>query len=109
MLRAFTIAQLKNPRAKPATYEGGPVCAADNCETRLSIYNPSAYCALHDHSRAAPDETSRPAIHKAVMERRCAYEKCGALFLATNSRRVYCSDRCRAAAFQQRRESRPAA
>ena len=100
MMRAFTIAQLKDPRAKPATYGGGRVCAEDDCETRLSVYNASAYCALHDHSRT---EMMRAAGPKPAFERRCAAEKCGVLFLATNRKRVYCSDRCRAAVFEQRR------
>ena len=109
VMRTFTIAEIKQPGGKPAVYARDRTCAADNCGTRLSIYNPSAFCALHDHGRAAPDETSRPAIHKAVMERRCAYDKCGVLFLATNSRRAYCSDHCRAAMSQQRRVERRAA
>ena len=100
MMRAFTIAQLKDPRAKLATYGVGRVCAEPDCETRLSMYNPSAYCALHDHSRT---ETMRPAGPKPVIERRCAAERCGVLFLTTNPRRVYCSERCRQAAFQRRR------
>ncbi len=28
-------------------YAAGRVCAAEGCETRLSIYNPQSFCALH--------------------------------------------------------------
>ncbi len=99
MMRAFTIAQLEDPRAKTATYGGGRVCAEHDCETRLSMYNPSAYCALHDHSRTE----TRAAGPKPVLERRCAHEECRMVFLTTNSRRKFCGERCRQAAFLRRR------
>ena len=98
--RAVTAAKSRRSGDKPATYECGRVCAADDCETRLSIYNPSPYCALHDHSRV---KMTRPAGPKPVNERCCAYEKCGALFLTTNPKRTYCSTRCRSAISKQRR------
>jgi hypothetical protein len=30
-----------------ATFEERRVCAEEGCATRLSIYNPDAFCALH--------------------------------------------------------------
>jgi len=33
-------------------YAAGRVCAAPGCATRLSIYNPLAYCALHGALRS---------------------------------------------------------
>ena len=99
-MRTFVATESGRRCDKPMTYACDRICAADNCETRLSIYNPSAYCVLHDHSRV---KTTRPAEPKPVFERHCAYEKCGVLFSTTNPRRVYCSERCRQAAFLQRR------
>jgi hypothetical protein len=31
------------------TYRPGRTCRVDGCDTRLSMYNPNARCALHDH------------------------------------------------------------
>jgi hypothetical protein len=42
------------PRELPPpnrTYERGRVCATDGCETRLSVYNRSAYCWAHAPQR----------------------------------------------------------
>jgi hypothetical protein len=36
----------KLPQATPTT-DGGRVCAAADCATKLSIYNPSATCWQH--------------------------------------------------------------
>jgi hypothetical protein len=33
-------------------YTAGRVCAAPGCGTRLSIYNPLAYCSLHGALRS---------------------------------------------------------
>ena len=33
-------------------YAAGRVCAASGCATRLSIYNPLAYCSLHGALRS---------------------------------------------------------
>lgn len=35
----------KNPQK---TYPKGRVCAQPGCDTRLSMYNPEEYCALHE-------------------------------------------------------------
>ena len=48
---------------KPArTYASGRVCAAPGCSTRLSIYNPLGYCALHRSQRSGRVAT-RPRRH----------------------------------------------
>ncbi|HZA26464.1 MAG TPA: hypothetical protein VE915_02300 [Actinomycetota bacterium] len=40
------------PLARPNhTYRAGRVCGRDGCETRLSIYNRSSYCFLHEPVR----------------------------------------------------------
>jgi hypothetical protein len=31
------------------TYGRGRTCMVEGCDTRLSLYNPSAQCSLHDH------------------------------------------------------------
>lgn len=34
--------------SRPArTYGRGRTCAVENCDTRLSVYNPKPVCALH--------------------------------------------------------------
>ena len=44
------------------TYASGRVCAAPSCSTRLSIYNPLGYCALH-HSQRFRRVATRPRRH----------------------------------------------
>ena len=34
-------------RDRVATFEEHRVCAEEGCATRLSIYNPGAFCSLH--------------------------------------------------------------
>jgi hypothetical protein len=82
------------------TYERGRVCAVPGCTTSLSIYNPSACCALHE--RLSREPTHRRRFDENV-ERRCANDGCQVVFVATNPARRYCSDRCRIYAFQRRR------
>jgi len=82
-------------------YERGRVCARSGCSTRLSVYNPSDYCAAH-----AALATPRPRIHQShgpLSERRCASETCNEVFVSGNPKRLYCCQRCRMAAFQRRR------
>ena len=40
---------------------------------------------------------------KPMVEKTCAFEGCGRVFESANPNRVYCSDRCRMAAFARRR------
>ena len=77
-------------------------CREEGCITVLSIYNPSAYCSLHDrpqHGRRGRQSS------RQVVQRVCANEACAEPFVTTNPARVYCSDRCRMSAFQQRRQA----
>jgi hypothetical protein len=46
-------------RERVATFEKDRVCAAQSCATRLSVYNPTCYCALH-----APQAVSRDPLHQ---------------------------------------------
>ena len=39
--------RLVAPGVPSRIYAAGRVCAASGCVTRLSIYNPMAYCSLH--------------------------------------------------------------
>jgi len=77
-------------------------CAHEGCHTVLSIYNPSSYCGVHDRGR-----TSRPPRQndRKLLERTCANGSCLTSFVTANPARVYCSDRCRMRAFQQRRQN----
>ena len=36
----------------PRTFPRGRLCAEYRCDTRLSVYNDSEYCALHGHQVA---------------------------------------------------------
>jgi hypothetical protein len=78
-------------------YRMGRVCSEPGCGTVLSIYNPSSRCAVHQR-RA--DVIALRRLESEAVERSCA--QCGALFLATNPRRKYCSSRCRSHAFAER-------
>jgi hypothetical protein len=85
----------------------GRVCAADDCSTVLSKYNPSAYCVVHSPAsascRAREGRTAETVEASAPGTRQCANTTCGLWFETTNPRRVYCSDRCRVVAFYARR------
>ncbi len=98
---SYTIAEVMEPRSRPQTYGRGRVCAVDGCGTVLSMYNSSAFCAVHCRFLRLTDVVG-PARAKPVLEVRCAYAGCLAPFLTQNPRRVYCSDRCRHAAFELR-------
>jgi hypothetical protein len=81
-------------------YARGRVCAEPGCETHLSIYNPSPFCALHAVKGDAA--TRRAASRSPLEERVCG--NCGGLFTTNNPRRRYCSDACRMKAWARRRE-----
>ena len=81
------------------TYARGRVCAAADCATVLSVYNDSAFCALHDRALAG---RPRRALHPA-RERAC--DHCGTVFETVNDARRFCSDRCRMAAFARRKRA----
>ena len=86
-----------------AVFGRGRVCAASGCETRLSQYNPSAYCVIHEPlPERRPPKHSKPESRPAE-SRTCDNPLCECEFEATNPRRIYCSDRCRVEAFLERR------
>lgn len=77
-------------------------CTQEGCSTVLSIYNPSAFCSLHE--RRQTDRRARQS-NRQLLHRVCANDACRATFGTSNPARVYCSDRCRMSAFQQRRQA----
>ena len=80
------------------TYPHGRICRAGGCGTVLSAYNSSEFCALHQRAVPRPRRVWRPAV-----ERTC--EHCGIAFESVNEKRLYCSDRCRMAAFARRKRA----
>jgi len=105
MRHAESIGQIKEPRSRPTTFERGRVCGVRGCGTRLSIYNPSRFCAVHEHCLMLLEPTSR-LRRQPVIERHCANDDCGAAFLTQNQSRLYCSDHCRRAAYALRHHLR---
>ena len=88
---------------KTRTYGLGRICVMDGCGTRLSAYNPSNVCALHNGAwQDDAQRISRQADRRDEITRRCAYEDCGREFTTTNPAKKYCSDACRMRAFQAR-------
>lgn len=88
---------------KTKTYGLGRICAVDGCGTRLSAYNPSSVCALHNGAWQDDDHAgARRADPRDEITRRCAFESCGREFTTTNPAKKYCSDACRMRAFQAR-------
>jgi len=85
---------------KVSAYATGRTCAVDGCRTILSTYNPSAYCSVHEPQHVPRRRRQTPS--RPMEERACP--QCGDLFETANPRRRFCSDRCRVAAFQQRRQ-----
>ncbi len=80
-------------------YQNGRICGHSECETILSVYNPLKYCAVHAHLAT---ERRRPTP-RPVTEVAC--ERCGLVFETANPARKFCSDRCRMAAFAQRKRA----
>ncbi len=58
-------AQRVGSEARPPSYAGGRVCAQRSCGTRLSIYNPDPYCALHSLPIAVERRRRRPGVDRA--------------------------------------------
>jgi hypothetical protein len=88
---------------KSKTYGGGRTCTVAGCETRLSTYNPSNICALHNGGWK--DELKRPSRKQRMREemtRYCSFEPCSREFVTSNPAKKYCSDACRMKAFQAR-------
>jgi hypothetical protein len=73
-LRGVLAGPLQPPRP---TYRPGRVCRAKGCRTRLSVYNPTDTCAIHEerrpfhqHARSgrrAQDEPIRPMEERDVL------------------------------------------
>jgi endogenous inhibitor of DNA gyrase (YacG/DUF329 family) len=72
--------------------------AHDGCDTILSIYNPAKYCSAHGN----PAQNAR-RLRPARITRTATCEHCGVPFETANANRMYCSDRCRMAAFSRRK------
>jgi len=80
---------------RPAqTYASGRVCAAPSCSTRLSIYNPLGYCALH-HSQRFRRAATAPAASPigsdpgaALVERRDLRSEDGSETLLSREHRI---------------------
>ena len=83
-----------------AVRERGRICAHKGCDTILSIYNPAKFCSAHVDE--ALGRRRRPGLRAA---RAVACQHCGEEFETRNGRRMYCSDRCRMAAFARRRRA----
>ena len=90
-------------RSRKATYDRGRICSVPGCATILSIYN--AFALLRRArvegrlGRGAPPCQPPPELVT------CARDGCDESFLTTNPARKYCSDRCRAKAFQFRKRA----
>ncbi len=96
-------ARLYSAEQHAPTYGQGRICACKGCNTALSTYNPTSYCALHQsHCELAPRPPRSTAL---AVERICAFAGCGARFVTYNQARKYCSDVCRTKAFQERQRS----
>lgn len=102
VLRFGTVRAMDASSGRVRAFQADRRCREDGCTTILSIYNPSPYCSLHQRRQA--DHRARHT-DREVLQRTCAREMCSAVFLTTNPARVYCSDRCRMSAFQQRRQA----
>lgn len=92
-------------RARLQVRPRGRRCAQEGCATILSIYNPTAYCYLHERSILKDVNQAQPRSDRAPLERRCRLATCGELFETSNPRRFYCSARCRMTAFTLRRRN----
>lgn len=75
------------------------ICAHVGCLTQLSVYNHSDYCALHEQAQKQQHRSSKIGL---LLTRTCANPGCAHVFETTNERRMYCSARCRAAAYHGR-------
>ena len=82
------------------SYQSGRTCAHGDCDTILSIYNPSKYCTVH--SGLAMGRRTR-AMPRPIKEVACGH--CGSAFQTANPARKFCSDRCRMAAFARRKRA----
>ena len=82
------------------SYQSGRICSHPECDTILSVYNPSKYCAMHAGLTSGGRRRGAPRPIREV-----ACEHCGSVFETGNQARKYCSDRCRMAAFARRKRA----
>ena len=82
------------------SYQSGRICFHPECDTILSIYNPSRYCSMH---AALAASGRRRGVPRPIREIAC--EQCGTVFETGNQARKFCSDRCRMAAFARRKRA----
>jgi hypothetical protein len=103
VLRGRSLQSAANGASKTRTYGAGRTCIIEGCGTRLSAYNPSHTCAVHDGFWTEDARRgSRRSAPREEMTRRCSFERCGREFTSANPARRYCSDACRMKAFQAR-------
>ncbi len=102
VIRFGSACAVQSGSARVRAFQADRRCREEGCGTILSIYNPSTYCSLHERRQA--DRRARQSSRE-VLQRVCANGVCGTPFIPTNPARVYCSDRCRMSAFQQRRQA----
>lgn len=90
----------KRGRERAGARPPGRICAHPACATRLSVYNRSDRCALHE--RIDGHQRKLQALRPQLLTRTCARPACGQVFETTSAQRLYCSSRCRTAAYYER-------
>ena len=102
-LRGRSLFRTSDDMLKTRTYGLGRICDVEGCGTRLSAYNPSSVCALHDGAwQDDAHRFARQTDRRDELSRRCAFASCGHEFTTTNPAKKYCCDACRMRAFQAR-------
>jgi hypothetical protein len=81
------------------TFPKGRQCMVPDCQTVLSVYNPSHCCSAHTEF-CRPEAEARTVRRREAELRQCLY--CGRPFLTSNARHKYCSTSCRVRDFQRR-------
>ena len=94
-----TLAAPISQASRVRSYESGRICSHSECDTVLSVYNPTKFCTIH----AKFAVSRRRGAPRPVAEVVCAH--CGSEFETTNPARRFCSDRCRMAAFARRKRA----
>lgn len=103
VLRGRSLYSVADGTSKTRTYGAGRTCSVEGCGTRLSAYNPSRTCALHDGVwREEARRSSRRSAPREEVTRRCSFDGCGREFTSSNPAKRYCCDACRMKAFQAR-------
>jgi len=87
-----------------SVFGGDRVCAAADCGTILSVYNPSSRCVIHDE-REVSLRPRASRMDRPSEDRRCGTPACERWFESPNPKRLFCSDRCRLQAFYEHRRA----